>query len=77
MQGGLSQGEAQGGTLMTIYGLVYKEAYIEAMRNAVEVSLVGVVIAIILVLFMRGKKKNKSDNDRSDSINTKKIMTSH
>ena len=43
-----------------LYGMVYKQAYIDAMDYAIAVSAVIVIGAVVMVLFMRGKKKTAS-----------------
>jgi len=37
--------------------MIYAQAYLDAMNYAVAITVVAVLVAIILVLFMRDKKK--------------------
>ncbi len=55
-----SGAEAKGAATSVVYGFVYKQAYVDAMDYAIAVTVVAVVIAIITVLFMRGKRKKLS-----------------
>ncbi|TCL59727.1 EmrB/QacA subfamily drug resistance transporter [Hydrogenispora ethanolica] len=57
-----STAEAQGAATSVIYGLVYKQAYVDAMDYAIAITVVAVAIAIIVVFFMRGKQKDTSQN---------------
>lgn len=59
-QGGLSQSEAQGSALYTIFGVLYRQAYVDAMDYAIAVTSISIVVAIGLVLLMRtGNFKNR------------------
>ncbi|MBB6214171.1 EmrB/QacA subfamily drug resistance transporter [Anaerosolibacter carboniphilus] len=64
MASGLSQNEAQGAALSMLNGMIQKDAYINAMKHAVEISVIAVVCAAIMVLLMRSKKKLKGPNDK-------------
>lgn len=55
-----SAGEARGAATSVLYGLVYKQAYVDAMDFTIAVTVVAVAVAFILVFFMRGKKKGAS-----------------
>lgn len=68
MQSGLSNGEAKGTALSVINGLIYKQAYVDAMKRAVGVSVFAVIVAGILVLMMRSKKRVNLSNDENNSV---------
>lgn len=68
MQGPLSQGEAHGTMLTVLQGMIQKQASLDAMRYAIAVSVIAVVIAGFLVLFMRSKKKNQQKEESSEGI---------
>lgn len=57
MKSGLSQGDAKGTALSTLSRMIYGQAYLDAMNYAVAVTVIAVFTAIVLVLFMRDKKK--------------------
>lgn len=61
MQGGYSQGDANGGTIATITQLVYKQAYIDAIGYVLAITTVAACGALILVRFMKSKKNYKAD----------------
>ncbi|MBF8983610.1 DHA2 family efflux MFS transporter permease subunit [Lutibacter sp. B2] len=68
MQSGLSQGEAKGASLSVINGLIYKQAYVDAMKSAVSVSVFAVIVGGILVLMMRSKKQVGLSDDENNSV---------
>ncbi len=57
-----SSTQARGTATSVIYGLVYKQAYVDAMDYAIAITVVAVAIAIVLVFCMRGKRKGISQN---------------
>lgn len=62
-----SSAQARGTATYVLYGLVYKQAYVDAMDYAIAITVVAVALAILLVFFMRGKKKKTSQNDDKQS----------
>lgn len=59
MQGGLSQGDSMGTAIGTITKMVSGQARIDAMGYAFGVAAVVGAVALILVFFVAGKKKEK------------------
>jgi len=51
-----SSAEAHDTTIKVLYGLVYKQAYLDAMDYAIAVTTLVIAVVIPLVFFMRGKK---------------------
>ncbi|KDR95648.1 drug resistance transporter, EmrB/QacA subfamily [Peptoclostridium litorale DSM 5388] len=49
-----------GDNLSTILGIIQKDAYMEAMRHAIEVSIIAVVISSLMIFFMRDKRRSKT-----------------
>lgn len=45
--------------LSTILGVVQRDAYLEAMRYAIEASIIAVVISLLMIFLMRDKKQEK------------------
>lgn len=43
--------------LGSVMGLIQRDAYLEAMRYAIDVSILAVVISAVMVLFMRDRRK--------------------
>ena len=58
----LPASQAQGAATSVVYGLVYRQAYVDAMDYTIAITVVAVVIALIMVFFMRGKQKANSQN---------------
>lgn len=46
--------------LSSVMGMIQRDAYLEAMRYAIEVSIFAVVISSIMVLFMKGRSKKRA-----------------
>lgn len=46
--------------LSSVMGIIQRDAYLEAMRYAIEVSIFAVVISSIMVLFMKGRSKKRA-----------------
>ncbi|ODA40642.1 DHA2 family efflux MFS transporter permease subunit [Desulfosporosinus sp. BG] len=61
-----SSAEAQAAATSTLYGMVYKQAYLDAMDYATALSVIAVIVAIMFVLFMSGKKKLASKDDQNE-----------
>lgn len=43
--------------LSSVMGIIQRDAYLEAMRYAIDVSILAVVISAVMVLFMRDRRK--------------------
>lgn len=43
--------------LSSVMGIIQRDAYLEAMRYAIDVSILAVVISSVMVLFMRDRRK--------------------
>lgn len=46
--------------LSSVMGIIQRDAYLEAMRYAIDVSILAVVISAVMVLFMRDKRRKKA-----------------
>lgn len=46
--------------LSSVMGIIQRDAYLEAMRYAIEVSILAVVISTIMVLFMKDRRKKSA-----------------
>jgi len=61
MQGGYSRSDASSATVATITQLVYKQAYVDAIDYALAATTVASCIAMITVIFLKNKKRKKTD----------------
>lgn len=68
MQSGISNEKAYGTALSVVNGMVQQQANIDAMQGAIAISAIAVIAAILLVLMMRSKKKDKVSKDESKSM---------
>jgi hypothetical protein len=59
--------QARGATTSVVYGLVYKQAYVDAMDYSIAITVIAVGVAIILAFFMRGKKQETSPNGNNQT----------
>ncbi len=46
--------------LSSVMGMIQRDAYLEAMRYAIEISIFAVVISSFMVLFMKGRRKKSA-----------------
>ncbi len=46
--------------LSSVMGIIQRDAYLEAMRYAIEVSILAVVISTVMVLFMKDRRKKSA-----------------
>ncbi|MEL7568249.1 MAG: DHA2 family efflux MFS transporter permease subunit [Dehalobacterium sp.] len=60
LQNGYASDEANGVTIYSITGLVQKQAYVDAIDYVLAFTACTVLAAIVLVLFIRSKKQEKS-----------------
>lgn len=46
--------------LSSVMGIIQRDSYLEAMKYAIEISIVAVFISTIMILFMKDKKKTQA-----------------
>ncbi len=56
MQNGYASGDAYGVAISAITAMIQKQAYVDAIGNAIMLTALGVLLAIAMILFMRGKR---------------------
>jgi len=56
IQNGYAPNDANAVALYAIYGIVQKQSYVDAIDYAMMITALGVLLALIMVLFMRGSK---------------------
>ncbi|GAB4266100.1 DHA2 family efflux MFS transporter permease subunit [Thermincola ferriacetica] len=62
-QQGVPAGEAQGISVSTVFGLVAKEAAVQAINDTLFVTVLIILVTIPLALLMRGKKSSKQKDE--------------
>ena len=64
VQGGMSAAKAQGAAVSYVAGIVQKTAYLDAMKHAIAVSVIAVILSGMGVLLMRSKNEKGSPKAR-------------
>jgi len=65
---GYAPNDANVVALYSVYGLVQKQAYVDALDYAMMVTALGLLLALVLVLFMRGSRPAETKTEALESL---------